>query len=234
MLTLLRKIRRSLIESGSARKYLLYAIGEIALVVIGILIALQINNWNENLRNDRKGQRFISDLISDLRQDSLVLENLKGGFQQVRFSKQVLIENFIKLTITPDSLITHINQLTTGKFDFVPQETTIEEIKSGSNLDLIKNIGLRRQLVGLYNSYEDLNEKLQLGQDKNQDIIDFISQRVTDIGKVSSDEANLLMKDTYLANKVRTNYTYTLFFNTSKAYEKCLAALKELQDELKI
>jgi len=47
MLTFLRKIRKSLIESGSARKYLLYAIGEIALVVIGILIALQINNWNE-------------------------------------------------------------------------------------------------------------------------------------------------------------------------------------------
>ncbi len=48
MLTFLRKIRKSLIESGSARKYILYAIGEIALVVIGILIALQINTWNEN------------------------------------------------------------------------------------------------------------------------------------------------------------------------------------------
>ena len=52
MLTLLRKIRRSLIEPGSVQKYLLYAIGEIALVVIGILIALQVNNWNvdRNLR----------------------------------------------------------------------------------------------------------------------------------------------------------------------------------------
>jgi len=38
-----------MIESGIARKYLLYAIGEIALVVIGILIALQINNWNEKM-----------------------------------------------------------------------------------------------------------------------------------------------------------------------------------------
>lgn len=47
MLTFLRRIRRSLIDSGATRKYLIYAIGEIALVVIGILIALQINNWNE-------------------------------------------------------------------------------------------------------------------------------------------------------------------------------------------
>jgi hypothetical protein len=53
MLTFLRKIRWSLLESGSARKYIFYAIGEIALVVIGILIALQINNWNE-WKKDRK------------------------------------------------------------------------------------------------------------------------------------------------------------------------------------
>jgi hypothetical protein len=47
MFTFLRKIRLLLIESGSARKYLVYSIGEIALVVIGIVLALQINTWNE-------------------------------------------------------------------------------------------------------------------------------------------------------------------------------------------
>lgn len=47
MLSFFRKIRKSLIDQSSARRYLVYAIGEIALVVIGILIALQINNWNE-------------------------------------------------------------------------------------------------------------------------------------------------------------------------------------------
>lgn len=47
MVTFLREIRHLLIESGSLRKYFFYAIGEIAMVVIGILIALQINNWNE-------------------------------------------------------------------------------------------------------------------------------------------------------------------------------------------
>jgi bacteriorhodopsin len=47
MLTFFQKIIKSLIESSSTKKYVLYAIGEIALVVIGILIALQINNWNE-------------------------------------------------------------------------------------------------------------------------------------------------------------------------------------------
>ena len=47
MITLFHRIRQRFIESGSVTKYLLYAIGEILLVVIGILIALQVNNWNE-------------------------------------------------------------------------------------------------------------------------------------------------------------------------------------------
>jgi len=47
MLTFFRRIRKGFLVGGRASKYLLYAIGEIALVVIGILIALQVNNWNE-------------------------------------------------------------------------------------------------------------------------------------------------------------------------------------------
>ena len=69
MITLLRKIRRSLIESGSARKYLLYAIGEIALVVIGILIALQINNWNERVKQQTQVNSYLSSMIENLRDD---------------------------------------------------------------------------------------------------------------------------------------------------------------------
>ena len=58
MLTFFRRIRQTFLESGSTRRYLLYAIGEIALVVIGILIALQINNWNE-WRKDRNEENQI-------------------------------------------------------------------------------------------------------------------------------------------------------------------------------
>jgi hypothetical protein len=65
MLTFLRKIRKSLIETGSVRKYLLYAIGEIALVVIGILIALQINNWNETKKNEEKEVKILTNLRAD-------------------------------------------------------------------------------------------------------------------------------------------------------------------------
>ena len=56
MIKFFRKIKQNLLAEGKTGKYLKYAIGEIILVVIGILIALQINNWNENrkLRNQEK------------------------------------------------------------------------------------------------------------------------------------------------------------------------------------
>lgn len=64
MIGFLRKIRKSLLESGKASKYLLYALGEILLVVIGILIALQINNWNQN-RIDRINENRVLKSIAD-------------------------------------------------------------------------------------------------------------------------------------------------------------------------
>ena len=47
MLKFFRKIRQKLISEGNLKRYLIYAVGEILLVMIGILLALQVNNWNE-------------------------------------------------------------------------------------------------------------------------------------------------------------------------------------------
>ena len=56
MIPFFRKIRKQFADDNKPLKYMRYAIGEIALVVIGILIALQINNWNENARTHRNQQ----------------------------------------------------------------------------------------------------------------------------------------------------------------------------------
>ena len=90
MITLLRRIRRSFIESGKARKYLLYAFGEIILVVAGILIALAINNWNE----DNKIKNQVTDLLAamqtDLAQDTLlILDKLPFIVDQYEFNESL-------------------------------------------------------------------------------------------------------------------------------------------------
>jgi len=75
MIRFFRMIRKKLIEQENIRKYLLYAIGEILLVVIGILIALQINNWNEAKRMDRLVSQALSEIREDLVQDTLTLQS---------------------------------------------------------------------------------------------------------------------------------------------------------------
>ena len=66
MLHYLRNIRKKLIIQENVKKYLLYAIGEIFLVVIGILIALQINNWNEARKLRASEQNILQNLKSEL------------------------------------------------------------------------------------------------------------------------------------------------------------------------
>lgn len=88
-------------------KYLKYAIGEIILVVIGILIALQINNWNENRKNEKLKYSYKVSLINDLSKDTLMLGKLISenkrimkalGMQQNRFlGPETPIDTLIKI-----------------------------------------------------------------------------------------------------------------------------------------
>ena len=64
MIKFFRQIRQNLIMENKTGKYLKYAIGEIVLVVIGILIALQINNWNENRKEKQQEKAILYQLIT--------------------------------------------------------------------------------------------------------------------------------------------------------------------------
>ncbi|MAO65729.1 MAG: hypothetical protein CL666_12100 [Balneola sp.] len=66
MLRLFRTLRKKLIDEDNVRKYLLYAIGEVLLVVIGILIALQVNTWNEDRKIANEEQAILTRLFEDL------------------------------------------------------------------------------------------------------------------------------------------------------------------------
>ena len=69
MIKFFRKIRQNLLSEGKTEKYFKYAIGEIILVVIGILIALQINNWNETRKLKINEDYVVENLIEDLESD---------------------------------------------------------------------------------------------------------------------------------------------------------------------
>ena len=75
MLTFLQKIKKPSSERSSAKRYVLYAIGEIALVAIGILLALQIDNWNEERKEKAPGLNYLVRLQADLTSDNLFLSD---------------------------------------------------------------------------------------------------------------------------------------------------------------
>jgi len=81
MLRFFRTIRKKLIEEDNIRKYLLYAIGEILLVVIGILIALQVNNWNEERIEQRVAMDIRSSILQDLNRDIESIDSLRINIQ---------------------------------------------------------------------------------------------------------------------------------------------------------
>lgn len=66
MISLFRKIRKSLMEQNKIRTYILYAIGEVALVMIGILLALQVNNWNEQRKTENLADAYLRNVQQDL------------------------------------------------------------------------------------------------------------------------------------------------------------------------
>lgn len=81
MINFFRKIRRQLLDDNKSVKYIRYAIGEILLVVIGILIALQVNSWNETKQEERLAREYLKSLRSDLVKDTTNIQNLYPTIQ---------------------------------------------------------------------------------------------------------------------------------------------------------
>ena len=85
MIKFFRKIRQNLLSEGNTGKYLKYAIGEIMLVVIGILIALQINNWNEQRKNRENERDLYQRIINDLKFDENKLNEKISYYKKDQF-----------------------------------------------------------------------------------------------------------------------------------------------------
>ena len=113
MIKFFRKIRFNLMSENKSGKYLKYAVGEIILVVIGILIALQINNWNENRKQNIKErfilERLLIDLNSDMDLVTYQIEKAKLFNKQMMLcidvildKKQIALNQFVESRGHPD------------------------------------------------------------------------------------------------------------------------------------
>jgi len=147
MIKFFRTIRQNMLTENKFSKYLIYAIGEIILVVIGILIALQINNANETKKARAVEINYLENLKADL---LLETENIKG-FSEYHIEKAksctFLLNTTIPKTIEDVMTYTHQYENVFFWYDFVPNNNTFKELLSSGNLSLIKNDAIKNSLL---------------------------------------------------------------------------------------
>lgn len=182
MLRFFRQIRKKLLEHRSegstgnkTRTYLLYAIGEILLVVIGILIALQINNWNEERKNRAYELTMLEEVHKELVKDSEAIERWIPYLKSVQHSFRELAVMKNDPGQNLDSLDFHLQRVRGYGMTLTINKSTFEAIKSGG-LDRISNQEIRNNLSTLYGFHvesteEWINEVLRVELFTRNDIV---------------------------------------------------------------
>ena len=162
MFKFFRNIRKNLLKEGKTANYLKYAIGEIILVVIGILIAIQANNWNVNNEAQKEKEFVLHKLIENLNQDII---RLNGNIERDKLYISALDSCLIILK-NPNAyskdyfsrLFSNMNY--TSNFEF--NQITFNEISNSGKLKLIKNQTLVDSLFKYYDnsSFKPVEEAL--------------------------------------------------------------------------
>ena len=153
MIKLFRNIRQHMIKQNKVSNYLFYAVGEIVLVVIGILIALQVNNWNELRKLKTTEREFFKGVRNDLIQDKAYMNSVIE-----KQDEKIAIYNFLDNDFSAlynndrkklDSLlrIYFVSQRT-----FYPISGSFESAISSNEFNKFKSKSLKMTVIKLYNS----------------------------------------------------------------------------------
>ena len=210
-------------------KYLKYALGEIILVVIGILIALTINNWKDDQLKRTEEKLFIQNLIVDLKSDSIQLSKIISESQKAAQSKLILEHFFTKQEVNIDSITQHFqNQLLTG-FQFVPKKTSIEELRSGSGLSIIQDHYIQREIIDLYNFYNEFAKTESFFFNKYVRFQEALFPIVENVSNLTLDEVHELKSNKQIRNMIRFNFAGSRHSELTLALESCCKLLIDLR-----
>ena len=160
MLKIFRKIRQKLLFKNKVSSYLLYAIGEIALVMIGILLALQVNNWNEDRKTKNELSSILKTVSLDLVRDTLAANSIVAYYDENEKNSLKIINKEINLKNYKECL--KCLNLTTRYLSFSIQTKGYEMLKKLSNQHTFKNDTL---ITGITQFYGPL---IQVIDDSNE------------------------------------------------------------------
>lgn len=145
MIKFFRKIRQDLLSDGKTGKYFKYTIGEIVLVVIGILIALQINNWNEERKLRDTELTYINNIKRDLQLSITEINRFINRRNSLINSAYIVIEYFNGKPVADwNSFNKHIVDIYTWQ-SFYLIDNTYQELKNSGNFAVISNDSIKNE-----------------------------------------------------------------------------------------
>jgi len=159
MIKFFRKIRYDLMEQNKTGKYLKYAIGEIILVVIGILIAITINNWNENRKLHNQEIIYLNNLKNDINVQIQMLD-VYIDFEDIIIDQTKDIIKHYELNdgfYNMDSIFPKLHDLTI-RWTFYNANTTLMQMLNSDQINIIQNRQLKEELIA-YNQQIDFFAK---------------------------------------------------------------------------
>jgi hypothetical protein len=187
MIKLFRIIRYDLVKKNKLGKFLSYAVGEIILVVIGILIAININNWNEERKRKEQEHKIILSLKSEfLESKELLLSTMKVQKKVLERSDTLLqiyegemslpTNDSIKMLVKDGALAWQREELVTGSYNVL--------INSG-NSELVKNDELMRMLAEFYSVYQAGFEDHQTSMYLKNELLKIVSPVIISLSESS-------------------------------------------------
>jgi len=236
MLHFFRKIRHDLIANSKSIKYLKYAIGEIILVVIGILIALSINNWNENQKLLLIEKKLLGEVILGLESDYILINKCIHDHKIYLNSQNIIIDWIKGNQVYNDSLVRHFKHTYWTKL-FLPKDAPFESLKEFGFRN-ITNDQLRDQIAHLYDFvYEQV---LFWQSEYKKTSIDYRST-LAEIGFEFLDESDEIALDVQpinpLALKSNKAYLFNLRMTNGTLYlhtNKLINAKREIGKTIKM
>ena len=193
MIQFFRRIRKSLLAENRLRKYFLYALGEIILVVVGILIALQINNWNTSRQETATLNGYLNNISKNIQSDLQDLESMRA----FRDSSITGSRYFLELLDEPSATTSQYKRYFSDYFKFNPwldesfqsNQSGFEALKNSGYLSKIQGISLESELY----KYYSLVEKIKI---EEQSLNNFMEEMEYDMYKndVVQDTKRLITK----------------------------------------
>ena len=158
MIRIFRQIRRKLIEEGSVKSYIKYAFGETVLVVLGILIALQINNWNQDRINDRALKEYLVKIDVHTQEDMKVLDTMILYRSQLADLCKKARHHILNKTDKEQIILLMSCGAVFADFYFKPQTGGYEALKNSPYFGKINNTPLDDLLAEYHGIVEEIAE----------------------------------------------------------------------------